>query len=33
MKGPDYARKQKLFADFIAEASRLYADALTHEKG
>jgi hypothetical protein len=31
-EGADYARKQKLFSEFIAEASRLYADALTHEK-
>ena len=31
-QGADYARKQKLFSDFIAEASRLYADALSHEK-
>ena len=30
--GADYARKQKLFSDFIAEASRLYADALSHQK-
>lgn len=31
-QGADYARKQKLFSEFIAEASRLYADALTHQK-
>jgi hypothetical protein len=31
-QGADYARKQKLFSEFIAEASRLYADALGHEK-
>lgn len=31
-QGADYARKQKLFSDFIAEASRLYADALSHQK-
>lgn len=31
-QGADHARKQKLFSDFIGEASRLYADALTHEK-
>ena len=31
-EGADYARKQKLFSEFISEASRLYADALTHEK-
>ena len=31
-QGADFARKQKLFSDFIAEASRLYADALSHEK-
>ena len=31
-QGADDARKQKLFGDFIAEASRLYADALSHEK-
>ena len=31
-EGADYARKQKLFSEFIAEASRLYADALSHEK-
>lgn len=30
--GADYARKQKLFSEFIAEASRLYADALSHQK-
>ena len=31
-QGADYARKQKLFSEFIAEASRLYADALSHQK-
>ena len=31
-RGADYARKQKLFSDFISEASRLYADALSHQK-
>ena len=31
-KGADYARKQKLFSEFIAEASRLYADALSKDK-
>ena len=31
-QGADHARKQKLFSEFISEASRLYADALTHEK-
>ena len=31
-QGADYARKQKLFSDFISEASRLYADALSHER-
>jgi hypothetical protein len=31
-QGADYARKEKLFGEFIAEASRLYADALSHEK-
>ncbi len=31
-EGADYARKQKLFSEFIAEASRLYADALSHQK-
>ena len=31
-RGADYARKQKLFSDFITEASRLYADALSHQK-
>ena len=28
----DYARKQNLFSEFIAEASRLFADALSHQK-
>src|SRR3954462_2331978 len=28
----DYARKEKLFSEFIREASRLYADALSHQK-
>ena len=28
----DYARKQELFSEFIAEASRLFADALSHQK-
>lgn len=28
----DYARKQKLFSEFIAEASRLFADALSNQK-
>lgn len=31
-QGADYARKQKLFSEFIEEASRLYADALSHQK-
>ena len=31
-QGADYARKQKLFSEFIREASRLYADALSHQK-
>jgi hypothetical protein len=31
-EGADYARKQKLFSDFISEASRLYVDALSHER-
>jgi hypothetical protein len=31
-QGAEYARKQKLFSEFIAEASRLYADALSHRK-
>ena len=31
-QGADYARKQKLFSEFIGEASRLYADALSHQK-
>ena len=31
-RGADYARKQKLFSEFIAEASRLYADAQSHQK-
>ena len=31
-EGADYARKQKLFSEFISEASRLYADALSHQK-
>jgi len=31
-QGADHARKQKLFSEFIAEASRLYADALSHQK-
>jgi hypothetical protein len=31
-QGADYARKQKLFSEFVAEASRLYADALSHQK-
>ena len=31
-QGADYARKQKLFSEFITEASRLYADALSHQK-
>ena len=31
-EGADYARKQKLFSEFIVEASRLYADALSHQK-
>jgi hypothetical protein len=31
-QGADFARKQKLFSEFIAEASRLYADALSHQK-
>lgn len=31
-QGADYERKQKLFSDFITEASRLYADALSHQK-
>ena len=31
-QGADFARKQKLFSQFIAEASRLYADALSHQK-
>jgi hypothetical protein len=31
-QGADYDRKQKLFSDFITEASRLYADALSHQK-
>ena len=30
--GADHAMKQKLFNEFIAEASRLYADALSHQK-
>jgi len=30
-KDADYGRKQKLFSDFIAEASRLYGDALSHQ--
>ena len=31
-QGAAYDRKQKLFSEFISEASRLYADALSHEK-
>jgi len=31
-QGADHARKQKLFSEFIAEASRLYADALSNQK-
>ena len=31
-RGADHARKQKLFSDFIAEASRLFADALSNQK-
>ena len=31
-QGADYARKERLFSDFIREASRLYADALSHQK-
>ena len=31
-EGADYARKEKLFNEFIGEASRLYADALSHQK-
>lgn len=31
-EGADYARKQKLFSEFMSEASRLYADALSHQK-
>ena len=31
-RGADHARKQELFSDFIAEASRLYADALSNER-
>ena len=31
-QGADYARKQTLFSDFIAEASRLFADALSNER-
>ena len=31
-QGADYARKQKLFSEFITEASGLYADALSHQK-
>ena len=31
-EGADHARKQKLFSEFISEASRLYADALSHQK-
>jgi hypothetical protein len=31
-QGADQARKQKLFSEFISEASRLYADALSHER-
>ena len=31
-QGADHAMKQKLFSEFIAEASRLYADALSHQK-
>ena len=31
-QGAEYSRKQKLFSEFIAEASRLYADALSHQK-
>jgi hypothetical protein len=30
--GAEHAMKQKLFSDYIAEASRLYADALSHQK-
>ena len=30
-QGADYARQQKLFSEFIGEASRLYADALSHQ--
>ena len=32
VQGADYARKERLFSDFISEASRLYADALSHQK-
>ena len=31
-QGAEDARKQRLFSDFISEASRLYADALSHQK-
>jgi hypothetical protein len=31
-QGAEDARKQKLFGEFVAEASRLYADALSHQK-
>lgn len=31
-QGADYDRKQNLFSDFITEASRLYADALSNQK-
>ncbi|WP_245461278.1 LapA family protein [Rhizobium sp. WSM1325] len=27
------AKREKLFSDFIAEATRLYADAISHQKG
>jgi hypothetical protein len=30
--GADDARKQRLFGEFVAEASRLYADALSNQK-
>jgi len=31
-QGAEHAMKQKLFSEYIVEASRLYADALSHQK-
>jgi hypothetical protein len=31
-KSQEYARRERLFGDFIVQASKLYADSLTHDK-